>query len=142
MGKGEKVVAYVMLIISAVFVVASFRIVPFQELTVSSSGGYAIFVSIICLIFALAGVFEKPMEPNSNAGKKVLDPVIVAFFIMLACYIIGIIYIHYVPATLLFLFAASFYLNRTSARRAILISYISTFMILLVFKYGFSVIMP
>lgn len=142
MGKGEKIVAYVMLIVSLVFVIASFRIIPISELTVSSSGGYAIFISFICLIFALAGIFEKPMKPNENAGKNVLDSVIIAFIVMLVCYIIGIIYIHYVPATLLFLFASSFYLNRASLKRAILISYISTFMILLVFKYGFSVIMP
>jgi hypothetical protein len=45
-------------------------------------------------------------------------------------------------ATLLFLFAAMFYLKRDNWKRAVLISYISTFMILLVFKYLFSVIMP
>jgi hypothetical protein len=141
--KGEKIFAYIMIIASIAFLVGSLRIVPFSELTVSSSGGYAIFISIFCLILAIVIAFAKrPAGGEGESDKSVFDPVIMAFIVMLVLYVIGIIYIHYVPATLLFLFAALFYLKRDNWKRAILISYISTFMILLVFKYLFSVIMP
>jgi hypothetical protein len=115
--------------------------VPFSELTASSSGGYAIFISVICLILALVIAFGK-RSVSDEPEKSVFDPVIIAFIIMLILYVVGILFIHYVAATLLFLFAAMFYLKRDNWKRAVLISYISTFMILLVFKYLFSVIMP
>jgi hypothetical protein len=139
--KGEKIFTYLMVVASAAFLVGSLFIVPFDELTVSSSGGYPIFISILCLILALITAFGKHPAVEENA-KNVFDSVIIAFIIMLVLYVIGILYIHYVLATLLFLFATIFYLKRDNWKRAVLISYISTFMILLVFKYLFSVIMP
>jgi hypothetical protein len=139
--KGEKIFSYIMVLVSAAFLIGSLLIVPFSELTASSSGGYAIFISVICLILALVIAFGK--RPVSDEPEKsVFDPVIIAFIIMLILYVVGILFIHYVAATLLFLFAAMFYLKRDNWKRAVLISYISTFMILLVFKYLFSVIMP
>jgi hypothetical protein len=139
--KGEKIFSYIMVLVSAAFLIGSLLIVPFSELTASSSGGYAIFISVICLILALAIAFGKRPVPD-EPEKGVFDPVIIAFIIMLILYVVGILFIHYVAATLLFLFAAMFYLKRDNWKRAVLISYISTFMILLVFKYLFSVIMP
>lgn len=143
MMKGEKIFTYIMLAISVLLLIGSLFIVPFDELTVSSPGGYPVFISFACVILACLVPFGiHPAEDDSENAKKVFDPVIVAFIIMLVLYVVGIIYIHYTVATLLFLFAGMFYLNRSSWKRAVLISYISTFMILLVFKYLFSVIMP
>jgi uncharacterized membrane protein len=113
----------------------------FSELTASSSGGYPVFISLICLVLAVVAAFGKSQEVQGEE-KSIFESVIIAFIIMLVLYVVGIIYIHYVPATLLFLFAAMFYLKRDDWKRAVLISYISTFMILLVFKYLFSVILP
>ncbi|MGN0203617.1 MAG: tripartite tricarboxylate transporter TctB family protein [Coprococcus sp.] len=143
MMKGEKIFTYIMLAVSVALVIGSLFIVPFDELTVSSPGGYPVFVSILCLVLAFVVAFGKhPEVGESENEKKVFDPVIVAFIMMLVLYVAGIIYIHYTAATLLFLFASMLYLNRSNWKRAVLISYISTFMILLVFKYLFSVIMP
>lgn len=141
--KGEKIFTYLMVVVSLIFLVGSLFIVPFKELTVTSSGGYPIFIAVICLILAVIIALGKhPVEDQSGEEKSVFDSVIIAFIIMLVLYAAGILYIHYVAATLLFLFAAIFYLQRDNWKRAVLISYISTFMILLVFKYLFSVIMP
>lgn len=141
--KGAKLFSYLMVAVSIAFLVGSLLIVPFDELTASSSGGYPVFISAICLVLSLVIAFGKhPEEKGEEEGKSVFDPVIVAFIIMLVLYVVGILLIHYVLATLLFLFAAMFYLKRDNWKRAILISYIGTFMILLVFKYLFSVIMP
>lgn len=141
--KGEKLFSYLMAAASLMFLIGSLFIVPFDELTASSSGGYPIFISVLCLVLSLAVALGKhPQADESGELQPVFDSVIVAFMIMLVLYVVGIIYIHYVPATLLFLFAAMFYLKRDNWKRAALISYISTFMILLIFKYAFSVIMP
>lgn len=141
--KGEKKYTYLMVVVSLVFLIGSLFIVPFSELTATSPGGYPIFIAVICLVLAIAVAIGKhPSEDEIDTTKKVFDPVIVAFIIMLLLYVVGIIYIHYVAATLLFLFVAIFYLKRDNWKHAVLISYISTFMILLVFKYLFSVIMP
>ena len=94
-------------------------------------------------MFALYSVFiENKNLKDPDDARSVFDSTIIAFIIMLILYVVLINVIHYTFATLIFLFAAMFYLERKNWRRAILVSYISTFMILLVFKYIFSVIMP
>ena len=140
--KGEKYFSYIILILSVLFFIGSLRIVPFKELTITSPAGYAIFISALCILVSCVIVFGKKFETDIDESRNVFDPTIVAFMIMLILYVVAIIFLHYTIATLLFIFAAVFYLRRDNMRQAILISYISTFMILLVFKYIFSVIMP
>ena len=141
--KGEKKFSVVLLLVSLLFLVGSLFIVPFKDLTITSPGGYPIFIAVLCVLCALHGVFIEHKDYKDPEGaRSVFDPTIIAFIVMLILYIVLINFIHYTFATLIFLFAAMFYLERRSWRRAILVSYISTFMILLIFKYIFSVIMP
>ena len=136
--KGEKRFSCLMLIGAVLLLVGTFNIVPLNELTISSPGGYPVFIGLLAVALAALIVFGKHEETD----EKVFQPVIVAFIVMLVLYVLGIIYFHYTAATLLFLFAGIFYLNRKNWKRALLIAYISTFMILLIFKYLFKVIMP
>ena len=141
--KGAKAFAIFWMILSLVFFIGSFFLVPMDEITVTSPAGYPIFISVLCLIFSIL-VFRKTVK-RSDAEipeKKVFDPTVVHMMVRLILYALGIVFIHYVFATLLFLFAALVYLKKGSWKSAIMISYISTFMILLIFKYMFSVIMP
>lgn len=141
--KGEKKFSVLLLCLSVLFLIGSFFIVDFKDLTITSPGGYPIFIAVLCVLCALYGVFIENKDYKEAAdARSVFDPTIIAFIIMLILYFVMIIFIHYTFATLIFLFAAMFYLERRNWRRAILVSYISTFMILLVFKYIFSVIMP
>lgn len=143
MKKGERIFSYICLGISVLFIIGSFFIVPIKELSVSSPGGYPIFASVLCLIFSLLVIFgQRKKTEDDDDGTKLFDPVIIAFIIMLIFYVLAIRYLHYTIATLLFLFAAVFYLKRDSWKRAVLVSYITTFLILLVFKYIFSVSLP
>lgn len=141
--KGAKVFSVFWLLMSLIFFIGSFFLVPMEEITVTSPAGYPIFISALCLIFS-AFVFAKTRKTSEDEipEKRVFDPVVVHLMIMLILYVVGIIVIHYVFATLLFLFAALLYLRKGNWRNALMISYISTFMILLIFKYLFSVIMP
>ena len=81
-------------------------------------------------------------EPEAGPGKQVFDPVVVRLMILLVLYVAAIPVVHYTAATLMFLLAALCYLRKGRWKNALMISYISTFMILLVFKYLFSVILP
>ena len=146
MRKSDKLFALFTLIVSVVFFLGSLFIVPFNELSITSPGGYPILISVICLIFALLSIWEGKKLNSSRTlddGEqfRVFDPVIVAFLVMLTLYVVAIILVHYAIATLLFLFAAIYYL-RKDWRQAALIAYISTFTIMLIFKYMFNVIMP
>jgi len=140
--KGEKIFSCIILALAVLFLIGSLFIVPFKDLTITSPAGYAIFMSVLCVIVACVIVFGSKFETDIDESRHVFDPTIVAFIIMLILYVAAIMFLHYTIATLLFIFAAVFYLRRDSMKQAILISYISTFMILLVFKYIFSVIMP
>ena len=139
---GERYFSYIILALSVLFLIGSLFIVPFNELTITSPAGYAIFMSALCLIVSCVIVFGKKFETDIDETKKVFDSTIVVFMLLLLLYVAAIIFLHYTIATLLFIFAAVFYFRRDSVKQAVLISYISTFMILLVFKYIFSVIMP
>lgn len=140
--KGEKQFSYIILAVSVLFLIGSLFIVPFCDLTITSPAGYAIFMSVLCVIISCVIVFGKKFETDIDESRHVFDSTIVAFIIMLILYVAAIMFLHYTIATLLFIFAAVFYLKRDRFKQAVLISYISTFMILLVFKYLFSVIMP
>lgn len=141
--KGARIFSAFWLILALVFFVGSFFLVPAGEITMTSPAGYPIFISGVCLVFA-GLVYGKTRRGTEEKvpEKPVLDPVVLHMMVMLVLYVAGILLVHYVAATLLFLFAALFYLRREDWRNALMISYISTFMILLVFKYLFSVIMP
>ena len=141
--KGATLFSVFWLILALVFFTGSFFLVPAGEITMTSPAGYPIFISAVCLVFS-GLVYAKTRKPRPEKApeQQVLDPVVVRMMVMLVLYVVGIILVHYVLATLLFLFAALFYLRRESWRHALMIAYISTFMILLVFKYFFSVIMP
>ena len=139
--KGEKIFSYLLVAASLCMLIGSLLIEPMNKLTVTSPAGYPILISALCLL--LAFVVSLKTENNPAAEERtIFDPVIVNFFVMLTLYVVGIMFIHYTLATLIFLFAAMASLSRKDWRRAILISYIGTFMILLVFKYLFSVILP
>ena len=145
---GDRNFAVITLLVSLALLAGSLLIVPMEELSITSPGGYPILISVLCVIFAILSMVEtvrtKERKKVLDDGEtfRVFDPVIVVFLIMLALYVLAIIYLHYAIATLLFLFAAICYLKRGDWRQAILIAYISTFTIMLVFKYMFSVIMP
>lgn len=141
--KGAKVFAIFWLILSLLFFAGSFFLVPVNEITVTSPAGYPIFISVLCLIFSALVLGKTAKKSDEEVPeKKVFDPIVVHMMVLLILYALGIVFIHYVFATLLFLFAALVYLKKGEMRSALMISYISTFMILLVFKYMFSVIMP
>ncbi len=154
-------------ILALVFFAGSFFLVPPGELTMTSPAGYPLFISALCLGFsvlvlvktlregrkgqAAGGHGSEPesqaagghgREPEAGPGKQVFDPVVVRLMILLVLYVAAIPVVHYTAATLMFLLAALCYLRKGRWKNALMISYISTFMILLVFKYLFSVILP
>lgn len=154
-------------ILALVFFAGSFFLVPPGELTMTSPAGYPLFISALCLGFsvlvlvktlregrkgqAAGGPGSEPesqaagghgREPEAGPGKQVFDPVVVRLMILLVLYVAAIPVVHYTVATLMFLLAALCYLRKGRWKNALMISYISTFMILLVFKYLFSVILP
>lgn len=141
MKKGEKLFSYILLAFSALCIVGSLFIIPFNELTMSSPGGYPIFVAGLCFVFAAIIAFV-PRKAAEDDEEKLFDTATVLFIVLLILYVIAIIYLHYTIATLLFLFAAIFFLRNKDWRSAVLISFICTFLILLLFKYIFSVILP
>lgn len=140
MKKDAKIFGWICVAVSALFLIGALTIVPFEELSPVSPGGYPIFIAILCLIFSV--ILMVTGKHKAVETKPLFSPVIVAFMIMLVLYVLGIIYLHYTIATLLFLFAAIFYLRRDSWKQAILVAYISTFMILLIFQYFFNVLLP
>lgn len=140
MRKDTKIFCWACLGVSLLFLIGALQIIPIAELSATSPGGYPVFIAILCAVLAVVIVIHPKQDCVEE--KALFSPVIKAFLVMLVLYVLAIIYLHYVIATLLFLFAAVLYLKRDDWRTAVLVAYISTFMVLLVFEYIFGVVLP
>ena len=140
----DRIFSVIALAVALLFLVGALGIVPFEQLTITSPGGYPILIAVLCVIFGGLSMVETFQKKKETGGEnfRVFDPVIIAFILLLSLYVVAIIYLHYALATLLFLFAALLFLKRGKWGQAFLISYIGTFMVMLIFKYMFNVIMP
>lgn len=141
MKKGERFFCYGLLVCSLLFLTASLRITPLSELTVTSDGAYPIFISCLSLSFALWMVLENRGKGNI-AEKPPLHRDILVMLLLLAGYVVALLLLHYILATLLFSVLSISYLERGNWRLGLLVGFISTFLIVLVFKYAFNVILP
>ena len=147
MKKGEKVFDIILVVIAVIFVVLACQITPFSKMTASSEGFYPVVVSIISLILAAANFLKSNAERKKRGeiaeeGDNVFDKDVLVMIGLLVLYIVLIFLVHYIIATLVFTTLAVLYLSGRDWKTSLLVGFIATMMIVLVFKYGFSVILP
>ena len=141
MKRGERGFCCALLVLSLALLCASLQITPLPELTLTSDGAYPVFVSVLCVGFALWMVLENQGKATVTE-KPVLHRDVVTVLLLLVLYVGAILLIHYILATLLFTVLSITYLERGNWRLGLLVGFISTFMIVLLFKYAFNVILP
>ena len=148
MKKGEKVFDLILVILGLIFVILAFGITPISEMTASSEGFYPVVISIVSLILAVANFIKQNAERKKNGEPEYSDEasvfnkdvmVMMGFLVM---YIVLIFLVHYIIATLVFTTLSILYLSGKDWKTSLLVGFIATMMIVLVFKYGFSVILP
>lgn len=148
MKKGEMVFNWILVALAVIFVILAVQITPFSEMTASSEGFYPTLVSFLSLFLALGNIIKayadkrkKSLEADTSLppvfNKDVM--VMMGFCIL---YIILIFTIHYILATLIFSCLAILYLTGKQWKTSLMVGFICTMMIVLVFKYVFSVILP
>ncbi|HAB94961.1 MAG TPA: hypothetical protein DCF49_09480 [Lachnospiraceae bacterium] len=147
MKKGAKVFDIILVVLAVIFVILACQITPFGQMTASSEGFYPVVVSIISLILAAANFLKSNAERKKNGqkaeeGDSVFDKDVVVMIGLLVLYIVLIFLVHYIIATLVFTTLAILYLSGRDWKTSLLVGFIATMMIVLVFKYGFSVILP
>lgn len=142
MKRGERGFCYGLLVFSLALLCASLQITPLSELKLTSDGAYPVFVSALCVGFALWMVLENRGKAAEEGEKPVLHRDIAALLLLLALYVGALLLLHYILATLLFTVLAITYLERGNWRLGLLVGFISTFLIVLLFKYAFRVILP
>ena len=148
MKKGEKVFDIVLVAIAVVFVILACQITPFDKMTASSEGFYPVVVSIISLLLAAANFLKSNAERKKNGAvadieqESVFNKDVLIMISFLAMYAVLIFLVHYIIATLVFTTLSVLYLSGKDWKTSALVGFIATMMIVLVFKYGFSVILP
>lgn len=148
MKKGEKVFDLILLALAVLFVILASQITPFSEMTASSEGFYPLVVSILSLFLAAGNFLKSNANRKKNEGKVKVDETsvfnkdVLVMMGFLVLYIVLIFLVHYIIATLVFTTLAVLYLSGKDWKTSILVGFIATMMIVLVFKYGFSVILP
>ena len=133
--------------ISGLFIAAALSISPLSKLSVTSDAAYPLFVGILSIAFSLIIIFEdmkkRPDEAaqDGDEGKVFTKDVLVIIGLMLL-YGTLMYFIGYILSTLAFSILSITYLENGKFKTGLLVGFISTFLIVLVFKYGFSVILP
>ena len=131
-----------------IFVILASQITPFSEMTASSEGFYPLVVSILSLLLAAGNFLKSNADRKKNEGKVKVDETsvfnkdVLVMMGLLVLYIVLIFLVHYIIATLIFTTLAVLYLSGKDWKTSVLVGFIATMMIVLVFKYGFSVILP
>lgn len=147
MKRGKRIFSVILMAGAVLFLLGSLNITALSELSVSSPGGYPVFIACLGLIFAIWAMIEDRGKAGQEVQEKeyhksVLNKDVMVIIGFMIFYLITIIFFHYTIATLLFVFLTIYYLKDREWKTAALVAFISTFMILLVFKYLFSVILP
>jgi len=131
--------------LSILFMVGSAGITPMAKLHITSPGAYPLFVSLLCLLSAgavTADTLKAQPDENDAPDWPLFSGEMLCFMALMFLYCISMNYCHYTLSTLLFTLLGTYFLNREGWKTSLLVSYVSTFLILLVFKHAFSVIMP
>lgn len=139
----------VVLVLALALLVAALTIAPFSKLSISSDSAYPILVSVIGVGLAIKIAVDdykskKPAasEAEKTAEPKVLNKDVLIVIAMMAVYGVLLLLCGYIISTLVFSICAIGYLYKNNFRAGLLIGFIATFMVVLVFKYGFNVILP
>jgi hypothetical protein len=148
MKKGEKVFDIVLVVIAVIFVILACQITPFDKMTASSEGFYPVVISIISLLLAAGNFLKSNAERKKNGAaaddeqESVFNKDVMVMIGLLFLYAVLIFLVHYIIATLIFTTLSVLYLSGRDWKTSALVGFIATMMIVLVFKYGFSVILP
>lgn len=135
----------VLFALSLLFMAGSAGITPMAKLHITSPGAYPLFVSLLCLLSAgavTADTLKAHPDENDAPDWPLFSWEMLCFMALMLMYYVTMFYYHYTLSTLLFTFLGTYFLNREDWKTSLLVAYISTFIILLVFKHAFSVIMP
>ena len=135
------------MVFAVLCLLASLQITPIDELTITADGAYPIFISCLSLIFGGFILLEQRKKRRAEGADQdnapfVLNRDVVVMIGLLLVYIVGVLVIHYILATLLFTVLSITYLGSRDWKRGLLVGFIATFWIVLIFKYCFSVILP
>ena len=139
----------VVLVLALAMLVAALAISPLSKLSPSSDNVYPILVSVIGLALAVKIAIDDyrkkkpaPTDKEKAAEPKVLDRDVLIVVGMMVVYGVLLVLFGYIISTLVFSIVSIGYLYKHNWRAGLLIGFIATFMVVLVFKYGFNVILP
>jgi hypothetical protein len=151
MKRGEKIFDWILVGLAVIFVIMSVQITPFSQMSAKSEGFYPVIISILSLLLAVGNLIKGSKtrqqvneHPDALEAEDVppFNKDVVVMMGLLVLYAVLIFTVHYIIATLVFTTCAILYLSGKDWKTSLLVGFISTMMIVLVFKYGFSVILP
>lgn len=145
MKKTELVFCGLLTVLSALFLLGSAFITPLSKLTITSPGAYPLFVACLCLLSSLWVFFDALRGRIKRAHApdwRLFDHDVLCFLGIMLLYFVAIATLRYTVGTLLFLFAAVWFLEKKNILRSLTVAVIGTAVNLVIFKYIFSVILP
>lgn len=133
------------ILLGAVFMALALTITPLSQLTVSSDGAFPIFIAFLSIAFGVWVFVDENKKRKRGTAEdpgKVMKKDVLVIIALMAVYAVTMYFLGYIISTLIFTTAAISYLHGHNIKLGLLVGFISTFLIVLVFKYGFNVILP
>lgn len=135
----------VVIVLGAVFMALALTITPLSQLKIHSDGAFPIFIAFLSIVFGVwvfADENKKRKKGTAEDPGHVIIRDVLVIIALLAVYAVAMYFLGYIISTLIFTTAAISYLHGHNIKMGLLVGFISTFLIVLVFKYGFNVILP
>lgn len=143
MNKSRLSTHIVILAVAAAFIALALGISPLSELKISSDAAYPLLIAVLSLGFALwIIVDDRRKVQEKGEDVKVFDKDVFVTIGIMALYALLLFFVGYIISTLVFTTVSIWYLYKRQAKIGLLVGFIATFMVVSVFKYGFSVILP
>lgn len=130
---------------SAAFLVGALSITPWNEFTLTSPGAYPALVGVlgvVCAQWVLSDCVNGRLQRKDAPEFQLANKDVLIFTGIMMAYVPAMIWLGYALSTLLFTFVGIGFLERKHWRITLLTAFVSTFIILLIFKRLFGVIMP
>lgn len=133
----------VLFVFSLVLLWQAYAISGFESLSSPGSLPMAVaFGMVVSSGLILLGNFRTPNRDETLFFRDILPPVVIVMMLFIAGYAVLLVPLGFLPTSLLFLFVSILYLRRGGIGYALLVSVVSLFLVYVVFRLVFSVLMP
>lgn len=130
---------------AAVFLAGALVMTPWSRFNLTSPGAFPALVGglgVLCALWVLSDALDGRFQRKKDHEFVLFNRDVLLFIGIMVAYVLCMMWIGYTLSTLLFTLCGIGFLERRHWQTTLFAAFVSTFLILLIFKRLFGVIMP